>query len=82
MIVHGVFYTKSDADRQLMSSKKDGRGLITYQGCVEIKRNRFGWYVISTVEPLLKHVKKFGVIKIDNCVQKENLMEKYEKSSI
>lgn len=42
---------------------------------VKAQKNSLGWYIKDAVEPLLKHTKKAGIIKIENCVAKQQFKQ-------
>ena len=70
LTMYGAFHPKSDTDRLYLKRKEGGRGLISVETCVRSEENNLGLYVRESNEMLLRGVKKGGIIKTDNLVEK------------
>ena len=55
-----------------MKQKHGGRGLISIETCVRLEENNLGLYVRESNEMLLKGVKKVGIVKTENLMEKED----------
>ena len=67
-----ALHPKSDIDRLYLKRKHVGRGLISIEMCVRLEENSLGSYVRGSNEMLLKGVKKFGIVKTENPMEKED----------
>ena len=70
--MYGVLHPKSDIDRLYLKRKHGGRGLISIELCVRLQENNLGLYVRGSNEILLKGVKKVGIVKTENLMEKED----------
>ena len=57
MTMHGALHPKSDVCRLYPGREMGGRGLISYAGCIRIKKNNLGQYVRNSFEPLIEGMK-------------------------
>ena len=55
-----------------MKRKHEGRGLINIEMCPRSEENNLGLYVRGSNEMLLKGVKKVGIVKTENLMEKED----------
>ena len=69
--MYGVLHPKSDIDRLYLKRKHGGRGLISIEMCVRLERNNLGLYVRGSNKVLLKGLKKVGIFKTENLMEKE-----------
>ena len=67
--MYGALHPKSDIDRLYL---KRGRGLISIEMCVRSEENNSDLYVRGSNEMLLKGVKKVGIVKTENLMEKED----------
>ena len=51
--------------------------MISIEICVRLEENNLGLYVRGSNEMLLKSVKKVGIFKTENLMDKEDFKEKY-----
>ena len=72
LTMYGAFHSKSDIDRLYLKRKHGGRGLISIELCVRLQENNLGLYVRGSNEILLKGVKKVGIVKTENLMEKED----------
>lgn len=70
---------RQQRDKEYLSRKKRGRGLIICWVCVKTKENSLGWYGENDTELFLKYVQISGVIKVDSLVKKIELKENCSK---
>ena len=77
LAMYGALPPKSDIDRLYLKRKHGGRGLISIEMCVRLDENDLGLYVRGSNEMLLKGVKKVGIVKTQNLMEKED----FKKSS-
>ena len=70
MIMHGAFHPKSDTDRLYLNREKEGRGLISCEGCVRSVENNLGWYGRNSVESLIRGVRLAKVMNTEDVVNK------------
>ena len=63
-------HPKSDIDRLYLKRKHGGRGLISIEIGVRSEENNLGLYVRESNEMLLKGVKKVGIVKTENLMEK------------
>ena len=70
--MYGAFHPRSDIDRIYLKRKHAGRGLISIETCVRSEENNLGLYVRESNEILLKGVKKVGIVKTENLMEKED----------
>ena len=66
--MYGALHPKSDIDRLYL---KRGRGLISIEMCVRSEENNSDLYVRGSNEMLLKGVKKVGIVKTENLMEKK-----------
>ena len=69
--MYGTLHPKSDIDGLYLKRKHGGRGLISIETCV-ISENNLGLYVRESNEMFLKSVKKVGIAKTENLMEKED----------
>ena len=69
--MYGNLHPKSDIDRLYLKRKHEGRDLISIEMCVRSEENNLGSYVRGSNEMLLKSVKKVGMVKNENLMEKE-----------
>ena len=67
-----ALHPKSDMDQLYLKRKHGGRGLISIEMCVRSEENNLGLYVRGSNEMLLKGVKKVGIVKTENLMEKED----------
>ena len=72
LTMYGALHPKSDIDRLCLKRKYGGRGLISIETCVRSEENTLGLYVRESNEMLLKGVKKVGIVKTENLMEKED----------
>ena len=72
LITYGTLHPKSDIDRLYLKQKHGGRGLISIEMCVRLEENNLSLYVRVSNEMLLKDVKRFGIVKTENLMEKED----------
>ena len=70
--MYGVLHPKSDIDRLYLKRKHGGRGLISIEMCVRLEENNLGLYASGSNEMLLKGVKRVGIVKTKNLIEKEH----------
>ena len=70
--MYGVLHPKSDIDRLYLKRKHGGRGLISIEMCVRLEENNLGLYASGSNEMLLKGVKRVGIVKTKNLIEKED----------
>ena len=70
--MYGTLHPKSDTDRLYLKPKHLGKGLISIEMCVRSEENNLGLYVGGSNEMLLKGVKKVGIVKTGNLMEKED----------
>ena len=71
-MIYGALHSKSDIDRLYLKQKHGGRGLISIEMCVRLEENNLSLYVRVSNEMLLKDVKRFGIVKTENLMEKED----------
>ena len=72
LTMYGALHPKSDIDRLYLKRKHGGRGLISIEMCVRSEENNLGLYMRGSNEMLLKGVKKVGIVKTENLMEKED----------
>ena len=77
LTMYGALHPKSDIDRLYLKRKPGGRGLISIEMCVKPEGNNLGLYVRGLNEMLLKGIKKDGIVKTENLMEKG----KFKKNS-
>ena len=70
--MYETLHPKSDIDRLYLKPKHLGKGLISIEMCVRSEENNLGLYVGGSNEMLLKGVKKVGIVKTENLMEKED----------
>ena len=70
--MYGALHPKSDIDHLYLKQKHGGRGLISTEMCVRLEENNLGLYVRGSNKVLLKGVKKVGICKTENLMEKED----------
>ena len=75
LTMYGALHSKSDIDRLYLKRKYGGRGLISIEMCVRSEENNLGLYVRGSNEMHLKGVKKVGIVKTKNLMEKEDFKE-------
>ena len=70
LTMYGVLYPKSDIDRLYLKRKHGGRGMISIETCVKSEESNLGLHVRESNEMLLKGVKKVGIVKTENLMEK------------
>ena len=72
LMMYGAFHLNSDIDRLYLKQKHGGRGLISIETCVRLEENNLSLYVRVSNKMLLKGVKRFGIVKTENLMEKED----------
>ena len=67
----GALHPKSDIDRLYFKRKHGGRALISIEMCIRLEENNLGLYVRGSNEMLVKGLKKVGIVKTENFLEKE-----------
>ena len=75
LAMYGTPHPKSDMDRLYLKRKHGGRGLISIETCVRSEENNLGLYVRESNKILLKGVKKVGIVKTENLMEKEDFKQ-------
>ena len=70
LTMYGVLHPKSDIDGLYLKRKHGGSGLISIEMCVRLEEKNFGLYVRGSGEMRLKEVKKVGIVKTENLMEK------------
>ena len=70
LTMYGVLHPKSDIDRLYLNRKHEG--LISIEMCVRLEENNLGLYASGSNEMLLKGVKRVGIVKTKNLIEKED----------
>ena len=73
LTIYGSLHPKSHIDRLYLKRQHRGRGLISIEMCVRLEENNLGLYLRGSNEMLFKGVKKVGVVKTENLMEKEDL---------
>ena len=76
LTVYGALHPKSDIDRLYLKQKHGRRGMISIETCVRLEENNLGLYLRELNEMLLKGVKKVGIVKTENLMEKKRIQEK------
>ena len=71
LTMYGALHPKSDIGRLYLKRKHGGRGLVSTEMCVR-SENNLGLYVRGSNEMLLKDVKKVGIVKTENLMEKKD----------
>ena len=71
LTMYGALHPKSDIDRLYFKRKHGGRGLISIEMCIRLEENNLGLYVSGSNEMLVKGIKKVGIVKTENLLEKE-----------
>ena len=74
LTMYGALHPKSGIDRLYLKRKHGRRGLISIEMCVRLEENNLVLYARGSNEMLLKDVKKVGIVKTENLMEKEDLM--------
>ena len=69
--MYGALHPKSSIDRLYLKQKHGRRGLISIEMCVRLEENNLGLHVRGSNEMLLKVVKKVGIVKTENLMEKQ-----------
>ena len=72
LMIYASLHPKSDIDCLYFKQNHGGRGLISIEMCVRFEGNNLGLPVCGSNEVLLKGVKKVGIVKTENLVEKED----------
>ena len=72
LTMNGARHAKSDIDRLHLKQKHGGRGLISIEMYLTLEENNLGLYVRESNEMLLKGLKKVGIVKTQNHMEKED----------
>ena len=74
LTTYGALHPKCDIGRLFFSKTKrfDGRGLISTEMCVRSEVNNLSLHVRGSNEMLLKGVKKVGIVKPENLMEKND----------
>ena len=70
--MYAALHPKSDIDQLYLKRKHGGRGLISIETCVRSEEKNLGLYVPESNEMLLKGIKKVGIVKTENLMEKED----------
>ena len=74
LTMYEALHQKSHIDGLYLKRKHGGRRVISIKMCVRLEVNNLGLYVRGSNEMLLKDVKKVGIVKTENLMEKEDLM--------
>ena len=72
LTIYGALQPKSGIDRLYLKQNHGGRGLISIEMCVRLEENNLALYVRGSNEMLLRGVKKVGIVKTENLMEKED----------
>ena len=72
LTMYGALHPKSDIDRLYLKRKRGGRGLISIKMCGRLEENNLSLYVYGSNEMLFKGIKKVGIAKTKNLMEKED----------
>ena len=72
LTMYGALHPKSDINRLYLKRKYGRRGLISIKTCVRLEEKYLGFYVRKSNEMLLEGIKKFGIVKTENLMEKED----------
>ena len=72
LTMYEPLHPKSDIDRLYLKRKHGERRLISIEMCVRLEENNLSLYMRGSNEMLLKGVKKFGIVKTENLMKKED----------
>ena len=72
LTMYGNLHPKIEAERLYLKRKHGKRGLIYIDMRVRSEENNLGFYVRESNEILLKGVKKVGMVKTENLMEKKN----------
>ena len=50
--MHGVLHSRIDVDKVYLTREIGARGVISYEGCINMEESNLGWYFRNSVEPL------------------------------
>ena len=75
LTMYGALHPKSDIDRLCLKRKHEGRGLASIEMCVGLEESNLGLYVRGSNEMLLKDIKKVGIVKTENLMEKEGFQK-------
>ena len=70
--MYGALHPKRDIDRLYLKRKRGGRGLISIKMCGTLEENNLSLYVHGSNEMLFKGIKKVGIAKTKNLMEKED----------
>ena len=71
LTMYGALHPKSGIDRLYLKRKHGRRGLISIEMCVRLEENNLVLYARGSNEMLLKDVKKVGIVKTENLMEKQ-----------
>ena len=71
LTMYEALHQKSHIDGLYLKRKHGGRRVITTEMCVRLEDNNLGLYVRGSNEMLLKDVKKVGIVKTENLMEKQ-----------
>ena len=79
--MYGALHPKCDIGQLFFNKTKrfGGRGLISIDMCVRSEVNNLGLYVRGSNEMLFKGVKKVGIVKTENLMEKKNFKKNSQK---
>ena len=72
LMMYGILHPKSDPDQLYLNRKHGERGLISIEMCVRLEENNLGLHVCGSNEMLLKGIKRVGIVKTENLMEKED----------
>ena len=76
--MYGALHPKSEIDRLYLKREHGERGLISIEMCVRSKENNLGLYVRELNEMPLKGIKKLGIVKTENLMEKGDFKKNSE----
>ena len=50
--MHGVLHSRINVDKVYLTREIGARGVISYEGCINMEERNLGWYFRNSVEPL------------------------------
>ena len=81
LTMYGALHPKCDIGQLFFNKTKrfGGRGLISIDMCVRSEVNNLGLYVRGSNEMLFKGVKKVGIVKTENLMEKKDFKKNSQK---